>query len=382
VRLTKLPPSARFHEAFRGEWPILLAMRCVARSLSALLVLGVMSGAIPRRANAGPVDAETLFRDGRRLLKEGKVSEACAKLAESQQLDSSSGTLLNLADCHERQGKMATAWAEFLSAARLAELSGNEIQTAEAKRRAAQLEPKLSYLTVRAPQTAPGTVVRRNNETIEAAQIGARLPIDPGECMVTAEAVGYVAFRALVVIKTEGDDAVVEVPLLKPKARVIVASKADVGVTNRRADLRNGSWWRKPTGVAGVAVGSALLAVSVTASVRVISIGEIESYKTYRHGFPPDEDACDQASTGTRVETPGAATPERVDRLCGASKALTAFQYIGYPLGALTLGAGLLAILSAPREGSRASAKTAHSRWELMPVAGRGQTGVSFYLSF
>ena len=42
-----------------------------------------------------------------------KYAEACAKFTKSQQLDPSAGTFINLALCHESEGKVATAWAEF-----------------------------------------------------------------------------------------------------------------------------------------------------------------------------------------------------------------------------------------------------------------------------
>ena len=60
--------------------------------------------------------AEALFREGRALIKHGKLAAGCDKLEASEKLESSVGTLLNLGDCRERLGKPATAWAAFRKA--------------------------------------------------------------------------------------------------------------------------------------------------------------------------------------------------------------------------------------------------------------------------
>lgn len=195
--------------------------------LAALVALALAgASASPRVARAqsqptkrDPAAAEALFQEGRRLLKEGKVDEACAKLAGSQRLDPSSGTLLNLADCHERQGKLATAWAEFVSVGDSATTRGNEKRAVEAKRRAAKLEPQLSRLVVSVAAGAGPVTVKRNGEPIEAAQLGVPVPVDPGEQLISAEAEGRLPFRRVVIVKGGGERIQIEVPTLAPEPR-------------------------------------------------------------------------------------------------------------------------------------------------------------------
>src|SRR5829696_5855787 len=88
--------------------------------------------------------AEALFTEGRRLLAERRYAEACAKLAESQRLDPAIGTLLNLADCHEKNGQTASAWARFREAAEAARRAGDATREKVAARRASALDEKLS----------------------------------------------------------------------------------------------------------------------------------------------------------------------------------------------------------------------------------------------
>ena len=66
------------------------------------------------------VGAEALFREGKRLLKDGKTAEACDKFAASDHLDRSAGTLLNLADCREKNHQLATDAASISTARRAA----------------------------------------------------------------------------------------------------------------------------------------------------------------------------------------------------------------------------------------------------------------------
>src|SRR5207245_4895145 len=84
---------------------------------------------------------------GKKLRAEGKVAEACPKFAESNRLDAGIGTMLYLADCYEKSGQTASAWAQFREVASLAARQGDPREKI-ARERVARLEPKLSKLSV------------------------------------------------------------------------------------------------------------------------------------------------------------------------------------------------------------------------------------------
>jgi hypothetical protein len=101
-----------------------------------------------------------LFRDGRDLIKHGKLAAGCDKLAASERLESSVGTLLNLGDCRDKLGMTASAWAAFRKAEAMAKRSGDATRQAEASRRAAQVEPRRRTWD-RSADRVDGLVVRR-----------------------------------------------------------------------------------------------------------------------------------------------------------------------------------------------------------------------------
>lgn len=195
------------------------------RAAASAIALGVSLLLFPASVRAQSAEAEALFRDGRALIKRGQLAAGCDKLAASERLESSVGTLLNLGDCREKQGKLATAWAAFRKAEAMAKRAGSdERRQAEAGRRAAALEPKLPGLVIEVARPVDGLTVRRDAELVDAAQWSTTLPVDPGSYTIVAEAPGYQPWRTTVAVAATTRRQLVSVPQL---ARTPVASLPD-----------------------------------------------------------------------------------------------------------------------------------------------------------
>ncbi|WP_394841626.1 PEGA domain-containing protein [Pendulispora brunnea] len=154
----------------------------------AALLLASVAAATPVRAQSSSAPAEALYREGQRLMAAGDVHNACIKFAESQRLEPATGTLINLAGCHEKEGKTASAWAEYVEATATAARSGQRDREKYAKERAEALEKKLRTLVVAAATAPQGTEVKLDGLPFGSGAIGTPLPVDPGEHEVTVSA--------------------------------------------------------------------------------------------------------------------------------------------------------------------------------------------------
>jgi tetratricopeptide (TPR) repeat protein len=184
------------------------------------LALVVLSIAIASGVSAQSTDAkaaaESLFQEARQLMAEGKYAEACPKLESSQKLDPGVGTMLNLADCYEKNGQTASAWAQFVDAATESRKLGDKRREQAASSRATALKPRLARLTIAVAQEADvsGLSIRRDGLAIDRALWGTALPTDPGDRQIEASAPGYLPWRTSVTI-ADGESARAEVPALQ-----------------------------------------------------------------------------------------------------------------------------------------------------------------------
>jgi hypothetical protein len=185
---------------------------------AATLTFG-LAACLPRIALAGGGDAATaqaLYDQGKALMKQSKYADACPKLEESQRLDPGSGTLLNLGDCYEHEGRTASAWSTFLEAAAAAKNSGNASREQVARDRAAAVAPKLSRIEIDVPDASrvAGLAVTRDDVAVGTPIWGSATPIDPGTHHVSAIAPNHERWDTDVVVLPGGKTQSVAIPVL------------------------------------------------------------------------------------------------------------------------------------------------------------------------
>lgn len=217
------------------------------RVLSLACLLSVSLGARGARAQepaasgATPAEASIqLFREGRALLGQGRVDEACERFRAALDLRRSPGTLLNVGKCLESQGQLLGARKAFEETAALASAEPDKAKAevwADASRQELEaLTPRLPHLIIRAPAQAPaetGLLVQLDGAPFRA--FGDRQPLDPGSHRVVASAPGKLDFTRELTL-AEGQSLELEIPALEPvpsaeaaAAPIVAAPPASVG---------------------------------------------------------------------------------------------------------------------------------------------------------
>jgi hypothetical protein len=189
-------------------------------SFALVLTLGVFAGvARPAFAQDSSV-AESLFREGKKLMGEKKYAEACKAFEGSYRKDAAVTTLMNLADCREKNLQFATAWGYFLDVVRISrERSDAAAFGAPATARAQKLESKLSYFTINVPADAhvDGLQITRNGMVIDEAEWNTDIPIDGGEYVIEGKAPGYEAWSTKIIVGPANDKKSINVPRFRER---------------------------------------------------------------------------------------------------------------------------------------------------------------------
>lgn len=197
---------------------------CIKRGTkrAALAGLTVAALGVPRPAAADGSLADQsmatqLFKEGRALLDQGRVAPACRKLEESQRLGPGGGTLLNLALCHQKEGRTATAWVEFTEALGIARRDERQPRIDFARAHLAELEPLLSRLSIQVPAAAdlPNLEIKRDGGVVGRAAWGSAIPVDPGDHLIEAAAPGKMHWKQSVVVGANAESKVVVMPALE-----------------------------------------------------------------------------------------------------------------------------------------------------------------------
>jgi hypothetical protein len=230
----------------------------------------------------GPSEAQRLFEEARILADNGRWTEACPRLAESQRLEPNMTTQFRLADCYEHTGRTASAWVNYTAAAKAAAAAGQTAKERFAIERASKLEPTIDKLLIVVPGEAPTDLqIERDGRQVPQAQWNTPLPVDPGEHTVHVWAPGKSSYDALVTVSGTGETRRLEVPALEPALPWRLSSEAqvkpliipqaptaapDTTVTpeHRGSAWRTVGWALGGVGIGALAVGGALYGAEAT----------------------------------------------------------------------------------------------------------------------
>ncbi len=352
---------------------MLRGRRWRARAVSLYAMVAIAGGAATAGAQSSgnQAAAEALFKQGRDLMASGHLAEACPKLAESQRLDPGTGTLLNLATCYERNGQVASAWVTYKEAATAAQNADQPERAQLARRKAAELEPRLPTLTIVVPAAAdrPDLEIRRDGEAIGRPGWGVPIPVDPGVHSVEAKAAGRKAWQGQASVEGAAP-ASIEVPPLAETtpdtaAPPAPASGSPAGAASAPPAPQPVAPMPPPAPAAGShgsgqrviglvtgAVGLAGLVVGTTFGV--IAGSDNNDAKTHC----PTDSTCTAQGVASTTSALHAATASTVAFVAG---------------GALT-AVGLVLYLTAPSDGPRSS-----GRIGLSPLVGAATGGVTLH---
>jgi hypothetical protein len=218
--------------------------------------------------------ADALFEQGRSELAAGHVAQACPLLAESYALDPATGSLLALALCHERAGKLATALHTYREVAERSQREGRADRERAARDKLAELEAKVSSLTLdlTAVQGPSAVKVRLNGTLLSAAQLERALPVDGGDAQIEVASPGKQSWHTVVSFAASGDAHTLVVPALEPNPEpapqpVAPSPRVATSAAARRPRDALPSSRRTPTEWAGITL------LSVSGVAFVTSIG-------------------------------------------------------------------------------------------------------------
>lgn len=328
-------------------------------ALAGALLLCGLAGPVAAQAPTHEITAQALFDEALALMDQARYAEACPKLAESQRLDPGGGTLLNLARCHEQEGKLATAWTEFKNAAAMARADRRDDRLQYAQERAAALEPRLSKLTilVPGPSQVAGLEVTLDDSPLTQSTWGVALPVDLGSHTVRATARGFQPWEGQLSVTEEAGQSSLTVPVLAPSPEPATPAPgprtppAEPPATSGSAQQMAGY----VVGAAGLVAGL----VGVVFGGLAISRNDESEELCPEATCPRNEDGEEAVSLNEEART----------------DATLANAFVGGGLGLVAIG--LVVLLTAPDEAASATEAAV-----VVPSLGRDGGGLSVRFSW
>lgn len=296
---------------------------------SALLLLLLVSS-IAQAQGSDPAAADALFRAGRDAMKKADWAVACSKFAESQRLDPAPGTLLNLAQCEEQQGRTASAVQHYRDLMEV--VPSTDPRSEHAKARLAALLPRVPKLTIRLdPGTPSGATVSRNGVVLGQAAMGTPLPVDPGDHQIMVTAPGRKDSRTLVRMQP-GETRTVIARVGEPQEQTS-PSGSSIQASGERTTVESGSApsLRRTLGYVSGGLGLVGLGAGTYFALRAKS---------------RNDEALSKYCEGTVCTDPAGVTLTNESRDAGK------LSIVGFVAGGALLATGTALIITAPPSSS------------------------------
>ncbi len=290
----------------------------VALTCAGLVVPSTLHAQTPAEAER----AKQLFSEGSSLALEGKFAEACPKLEESQRLDRGLGTLYNLALCHEKIGRLGSAFRGMRAVARLARETRKAPREEAAQKKMEELRSRVSHLAITVVD--PDTTVKVDGEIAERDS-WSFYALDAGPHVIEASAPSKQSARISITIDAPAGGPGIEEKIAIP---ALAKAKGEIRVvTKETANTRR---------TAGFVVGGIGLAGVAAAAVTGIVILNDKAI-----GDDRCQPTCSDASARSAVAT---------------GKTLIPINYAAFGVAILGVGIGsYLVLTSSPKPGSGAA---------------------------
>jgi hypothetical protein len=160
----------------------------------------------------------------------GDTEEECSRLEASARFEPTPARVSVLAECNERLGRSATAWATYGRAAVLARRGGSVEEQARAEAEVARLEPSLVKLSVVVPEPHQliGLEVFHDGVLLDRSLYGVGVAVDPGPHKLVARAPHHVSWSTEIGMPAAPGTVSVRVPMLSWSAIPSIARPSAV----------------------------------------------------------------------------------------------------------------------------------------------------------
>lgn len=322
-------------------------MSAASRAVVVLVALTSVAHAAPRAKKPAPAPAkpaepppepvdpkvaraDQLFAEGKALMASNLI-QACDKFDQSlRENPAALGTLLNVALCDEKLGRVASAVAHFSEARDRAKEQNLPEHERAAVEHIAKLAPEVPHVTVALAEPLPGATVLLDDRVVPLDQL-AEIAVDPGERVVVVSAPQRLPYRTRLTITPSARLQVAVPPLAR--SITVTSSRRRIGQITTIA------------GAAAIGTG--------------IGLG-LYAWHLYDGQYP---DHCTKADGGDHCDADGLRNTDRA-RSIG-----TVGTVVGIA-GVVAAGVGAYLWLRSP-------ASTEHLPVALVPAIGADQLGVA-----